>query len=518
MSTSSSTAPDDYTIPAQPAEGAGHDRPALPPLAGWAVMVAVGLAIWLCDVWLGLRDENIAPWGWRLLAIFVPTVLGLMLRPLPGGALVLVSLTLVLVLKALPPPPPGLTETQRAHWAYDQALAGYAHSSVWLVLAAYFLSRALIKTGLARRIALTFVRLLGHNTLGLSYAVVASDVVLAGMIPSNAARVGGVILPITRSLASLYRSYPGATAGLLGSFLMLAVYQADVVACALFLTGQASNPLAADQALALTTGASGGPVLLTYATWFLYASLPALVTLLVAPWLVYRLHTPAITHTPEATEMARRELRAMGSLQRGEWLMLAVFVGVCTLWVVTGKTTLVALAGTGVLFLSGVLTWDDALAERGAWDVFIWYGGLVQLGVLLNEAGVIKVFAKQAGDGLRDLGLSREFLFLTLLLIFFYAHYAFASITAHILAMYPAFIAVMLALGIPAGLAAVSLAYFANLCAGLTHYGTTPGPIIFGTGYVTRGIWWRVGFLMSVVNVALFLAVGLPWWKFWGLW
>src|SRR5262249_4669293 len=120
--------------------------------------------------------------------------------------------------------------------------------SVWLMLTAYFMSRALIKTGLARRIALNFVRLLGGNTLGLSYALVATDTVLAGMIPSNAARVGGVILPVTRSLAELYKSFPGATASLLGMFLMVTIYQADMVNCALYLTGQASNPLAARQA------------------------------------------------------------------------------------------------------------------------------------------------------------------------------------------------------------------------------------------------------------------------------
>src|SRR5690606_25797202 len=161
----------------------------------------------------------------------------------------------------------------------------------------------LIKTGLARRIALTFVRVLGHNSLGLSYALVATDTLLAGLIPSNAARVGGVLLPITRSLAELYRSFPGKSAALLGTTLMVTLYQGDVIACALFYTGQASNPLAAQQALDLTRGR----VHLDYASWFLYASLPALVSLLVVPWLVYRLQRPGITHTPEATAMARRE-------------------------------------------------------------------------------------------------------------------------------------------------------------------------------------------------------------------
>src|SRR5262249_42109260 len=150
-------------------------------------------------------------------------------------------------------------------------------------------------------------------------------------------------------------------------------------------------------------------------------------------------------------EMARRELAAMGPTGFGERVMLAVFAGVCLGWVVTGilagpgYTTLVALLGAAVLFLSGVLTWEDAVRERGAWDVFIRYGGLVQLGRLLNEAKVVELFATSTAAGLKF--LSPALLFVLVLLIYFYAHYGFASITAHMLAMYPAFVGVLLQRG-----------------------------------------------------------------------
>jgi len=501
---------------------AAHDAPALRPVLAWSIMLALGLAIWLCSLLFQQPDGKVPPWGWRLLAVFVPTILGLMLRPLPGGAVVLLAVAITIAVDALPPAPPDLSDSRRDTWPYEKALGGYADPTVWLVLAAYFLARGLIKTGLARRIALLFVRRLGRSTLGLSYAVVASNTILAGMIPSNAARVGGVTLPVTRSLAELYKSYPGRTAGMLGTFLMLTLYQADVIACALFFTGQASNPLAASQAAQLTQNVPGGPVQLHYANWFLYALAPALVSLALVPWLIYRLCRPEITHTPEATEMARRELDALGATSFGERVMATVFVGVCLGWIVTGflfgsrYTTLVALAGVGVLFLSGVLTWEDAVSERGAWDVFLWYGGLVQLGKLLNESQVIKLFADSIASGLSFLNLA--LLFVLVLLIYFYAHYGFASITVHILSIYPAFVGVLLDSGASPKLVTCVFAYFANLSAGLTHYGTTHAPIIFGTGYVSHREWWRIGFLISLVNVFVWLAVGLPWWWLWGLW
>ena len=80
-----------------------------------------------------------------------------------------------------------------------EALAGYSDSTVWLVMAAFFISRSLINMGLARRIALFFVRLFSRGSLKVSYALALSYGILAMVIPSNGARSGGVILPIVRS-------------------------------------------------------------------------------------------------------------------------------------------------------------------------------------------------------------------------------------------------------------------------------------------------------------------------------
>ncbi len=504
-------ASDSSTRPEAPRSDPVGEGPALPPRWAWLLIVGVGIALWLLDVAGGLKPESVPPWGWRLFAIFVPTVLALMLRPMPGGACVLMALIVAVLVDALPPGP---GQSPAPVEAMETALGGFRDPTVWLVLAAFFISRALIKTGLARRIALTFVRILGHNTLGLSYALAASDTLLAGMIPSNAARVGGVLLPITRALAELYRSYPGRTAGLLGTFLMLTLYQVDVMACALFVTGQASNWLAARQANEM-----GSPIPVSYGTWFLYASLPALVCLTLIPALVFRWAQPTIRRTPEAADFARTELNLLGPMARGEWLVLTVFLAVCGFWIADASalnTTLIALSAVGLLLLAGILTWQDCVSEKSAWDVFIWYGGLVQLGKLLGKAGVFQAFSETVAEALAHWHPSA--LFVLLLLAYFYAHYAFASITAHILAMYRAFALVLIVATVPAPLVLFSFAYFSNFSAGLTHYGTTPGPIIFSLGYVPQATWWRVGLLLSFVHIAIWLSIGLLWWKLLGLW
>jgi DASS family divalent anion:Na+ symporter len=394
-----------------------------------------------------------------------------------------------------------------------RALSGYADPTVWLVLAAFFISRALINTGLARRIALIFVRLFGRNSVGICYALGLSDMVLASVIPSSAARSGGVILPIVRSIAELYGSRPGATAQLLGSFLMTAVYQAVCISCAMFYTGQASNPLAAQ--MAASTGYT-----VTWASWFAAGIVPGLCSMAVVPWVVLKLNRPEIMHTPEAREFAVRELHAMGPMSRNERILATVFASVCGMWVTSNlhgiDITLTALLGALALLITGVLDWEDVKGERSAWDVFIWYGGLLMLGKALSDAQVTTVFAQSVGGVFGGLGW--PLLFASALLIYFYTHYAFASITAHLLAMYPAFLAILLAQGAPPGLIIFGFACFANLAAGLTHYGTTPGPMFFAHDYVPLRRWWKVGFAVSIVNIAIWATVGFGWWKLIGVW
>jgi divalent anion:Na+ symporter, DASS family len=338
--------------------------------------------------------------------------------------------------------------------------------------------------------------------------------VLAGIIPSNAARVGGVILPIGRSLSEIYCSFPGSTAGLLGTFLMVTIYQGDVVACAMFFTGQASNPIGARLA------GQTANLAINYASWLAASCVPAIAALITVPWVLYRLSPPEIRHTPKAAEMARRELAAMGPLRRNEKIVLAVFILVCGLWATASwhriETATAALLGVGILLCTGTLTWGEAMREHQAWDIFIWYGGLIRMGEALHEFGITSYFARRVSDQLA--GWEWPILVIVVLLIYFYVHYAFASITTHFLSMYAPFLAVMIAAGAPAPLMAYALAFATNLSASLTHYGTTPAPIVFAAGYVTHGGWWRLGLLISFVNLAVWAGVGLVWWKIIGLW
>jgi DASS family divalent anion:Na+ symporter len=458
------------------------------------IVVIIGIIIWYLPVPAGVKKE-----AWQLLAIFVATIFGLILTPLPMGAVVIIGVMMTT-----------LTGTLKI----GPALSGFANSVVWLIVAAFLVARGFIKTGLGRRIAFFFIRTFGRKTLGLAYSIVASELILSPATPSNTARAGGIIFPIVRSISNTLGSEPGDTARKIGAFLMKMEFQATVITSAMFMTSMAPNPLIAEMAKKTAN------VSLTWGTWALAAIVPGILSLIIVPYLLYKIFPPEIKATPQAAEMAHAELAKMGPMKRNEKTMLFVFLLILALWV-TGEwnkidATVVALIGVSVMLITGVIRWDDVLAEKGAWDALIWFGGLVMMAGQLNTLGFMKWFSTTVGGSLA--GWTWLSALIVLMLVYFYSHYGFASTTAHTTAMYMPFLAVAVAAQVPPYLAALTLAFFTALNAGITHYGTGPAPIYFNAGYMDLKTWWKFGLIVSFVNIAIWMGVGFPWWKVLGLW
>lgn len=463
------------------------------------ITLGVGLLIWFIPAPEGVRALENGTQAWQLLAIFVATIVGIILKPLPMGAVAMVGIAATALTNTLP---------------IGTALSGFSNTVIWLIVAAFFISRGFIKTGLGARIAYFFMRLLGKKTLGLSYGLIATDLVLAPAIPSNTARAGGVVFPILLAVSRAYGSNPDdGSQRKIGAFLTVAAFQGTIITSAMFLTAMAANPLAVE--LAADFG-----VEITWMGWATAALVPGVLSLILVPYILFKLYPPEITETPEATEIARGKLAEMGNLRTSEYVMLGAFVMLLVLWIfgqqLAISATLAAIVGLGVLLISGVLTWNDVLNERGAWDTLVWFAALVMMAAQLNALGLVPWFSESVGGVVGDIPWVPAFLFLSL--VYFYSHYMFASNTAHVGAMYAAFLGVSIVVGTPPLLAALVLAFFSNLFSSMTHYGTGPAPVLFGSGYVKLPDWWRLGLIISVVNIVIWLGVGGVWWKILGLW
>ncbi|KPK94054.1 2-oxoglutarate translocator [bacterium SM23_31] len=459
-----------------------------------SIILAVFLLIWFLPV-----PSGIEPNGIHLFAIFCATIIGLILKPVDMGGVVFVGIVIT-----------ALTGTL----TIKESLSGFSNDTVWLILSAFLISRGFMKTGVGKRVAYIFIRLFGRTTLGLSYSLIMSEFILAPAMPSNTARSGGIFYPIIRSLCSAYGSEPDKSPGKIGSFLILAQYHADVIISAMFLTSMAANLLIAE----FTKNITGYEI--QWTTWILGAIVPGILSLLLVPLVIYKITQPEIKKSAKSKTIADEELKKMGKMKKNEKTMLVIFLFILSVWITSNfhnvHVTTVALFGVALMIILGVLNWSDILGERNAWDAMIWFGGLIMMADGLSKYGVISWFSGNVSNFLINFPVSLALILM--LVIYFYSHYGFASMTAHITALFPAFLGVAMSAGAPPLLAALALAYFSNLNASITHYATGPAPIYFNSGYVDLIKWWKIGFIVSVINVIIWIGIGFPYWKFCGFW
>jgi DASS family divalent anion:Na+ symporter len=465
------------------------------PAARWAATLAIAALLWFLPTPSGLEDQ-----AWHLVAIFVATIASFLIKPIPMGPAVLVAIAFLSATGTI---------------EFKNLMAGFGDTTVWLVVAAFMIAGTVERTGFGRRVALNLVKSLGRSTRGLGHAQCLAELILGPVVPSNTARGGGILAPIAHSLARTLGSNPDQeTREQAGAYLVLVGAHANLIAAAMFMTGMAANPLvskAAQDVFGIEFG---------WGTWLLGSIVPGLVALALLPWFIGKLSPPELTDTREAQARASEDLEQMGPRTRGESLTALVFILLLGLWSTAFLhgmgTSLVAWIGVLTLLITGVDRWEDVTRNHKAWDCLIWLGGLLAMANALKDEGVVDWFAASVQGQVAS--LAGLVVAVVLAIVYFYSMYGFSMLTAHISAMVVAFMAVALAAGAPPMVTIALLAYFSCLCGATTNYSTGPVIIYFGLGYVEPVKWFRVGFLVSLYHLAIWLGLGLAWWKLLGWW
>ncbi len=435
--------------------------------------------------------------AWGLFSIFIATILGIILRPYPMGAVTLMGLCVAIFA--------GILDLQK------EALTGFSSPIIWLVVMVFFVARGFIKTQLGLRVAYNFIHLMGKRTLTLGYSIALSDLLISPFVPSNTARAGGIMLPIVDSMCQALNSTPTSNTSL-GRYFMQVMFQSNVITSSLFLTSCAVNPLAqkfaADQGITITWG-----------NWFMGSAVPGLCALFLMPLIIMWLTKPEMKELSGAKEYAQKKLRDLGPMSTKEWQMLGIFATMLTLWVFEPyfhvHTATVAMLGASLCLLFNIIDLNDILSEKEAWHTLLWLSVLITMSTYLQKFGFISWFAgslenlTKSMTGMQTLGV--------LSILYFYSHYFFAGNTAQISAMYAAFIAVCIAAGAPPLLTALLFGYLSTLFSSMTHYGTAAAPMVFGQGYLSLTEWWKIGLVFSVLNLLIWFGVGSIWWKIVGI-
>lgn len=457
------------------------------PLVRGLICVAIGAIIWFIPA-----PAGVGPQAWGLLAVFIATIAGFILQPMPIGAIAIIACALLPVL--------GIMKA-------GEALAGFSNTTIWLIVSAFMFAEGFIKTGLGKRISYILLSKFGSSTLRVAYVMSAADFIIAPFTPSNTARGGGIIYPIVRSVTAAV----GADAETgknkkTGAFLMFSAYAAVITSACIFLTGASNNVLCNTLAQEMF-GTSIG-----WGEWFMACIVPGLILTIATPYILYKLINPEIQSSPETMQMAKKELSEMGAMSLKEKILCVIFVAALVMWA-TGSihhidSAFVALLGLSAMLLTKILDWSDITKQHGAWDVLVWMGVLVNMAAYLSKFGFMKWFAATMAAACA--GMSWMTMLIVLCVIYTMAHYLLASNSAHIAAMFIAFMTILVAAGAPVIPTAIILAILCNSASFLTHYGCGVTPIFFGTGFMGQGEWWKIGFVITVMHIVVWMALGLP--------
>ena len=464
---------------------------------GFIAPLIVGIALILL---MPFRPAAITPAGWEMFAIFLATIIACITKPLPIAGVSIIAYVLIVGT--------GLVQMK-------PALAAFGDSTPWTIAMAYMIARGFTKTGLGRRIALVFVRSFGKKTLGLGYSLSMIDLVVSPATPSNTARSGGIVLPIIESLSDTFGSkVSDGTEKKIGSYLIFNEFHANTISSSLFMTASAPNVAAVG--LAAANG-----VKISWFGWLAAAIVPAVISFILVPIIIYKMYPPEIKETPNAKEWADSQLSEMGPMKTSEKVMMFIFILSLVLWMLSSfiklDATWVAFLATALLLVTGVLTTKDMLGETGAWNVVIWFSILIFMANQLSAKGGVIPWMQTAIKSVIG-GMSPVLVMAILVLVYFYSHYLFASGTAHVVAMYAPLLLIAKSAGVPVMFAAIMLGMTGAIFQSTTHYSCGPATALFAPGYVKQTDWWKMNFVLGLFYLVVYGIIGGLWMKLIGLW
>ncbi|MFH1154761.1 MAG: DASS family sodium-coupled anion symporter [Pseudomonadota bacterium] len=454
------------------------------------IPIVVLLVFWFIPV-----PEGLTVTAWHFMAIFMAVVIGLIVEPVPAALVGFAGISLVAVLGLMGSP------SDNIKWA----LSGFSNTVIWLIFAAFMFALGYKKTGLGKRISLIMIKYMGKSSLGLGYAVAFSDLILAPFMPSNTARSAGTIYPVASNIPLVFNSTPENEPRKLGAYICWVAIASTSVTSSMFLTALAPNLLAVD----LIAKGTGNVI-----SWTTWASimLPVMVPLFIAtPWLIYVIYPPTQKTSEEAPVWAVKALSELGPVSGKEILMGTLAIVALSLWIFGKKVgidaTTAAIAVVSVMVLTEVISWDDVISNKAAFNVLIWFASLVAMASGLKTVGILNWIGKSSEVYLAQ--LSPTMLIIAVLSMFFLLHYFFASTTAHTTALMPIFLAISVKLVSPEHMIPFSILLAGSLgvMGIITPYATGPSPLWYGAGYISQGRWWGLGAIFGALYLA-FIIIG----------
>jgi anion transporter len=492
---------DSFRLPEKPAEPRGRAERLMR-----ATGLPLGIAMLLASLLLP-GPAGLPAAGQRAMGVFALALVWWVTEPIPTHVTSLVVMILLVALRASDP---------------TSVLAVFGLDVIWLNVLAFVLSAMLVKTKLAKRLALSLALRFGRRASWALGAFALLQLVLAPLIPATAARAA-ITLPLMIAMAAIYGSTAEHPTNFGRNLFLLNLTGISILSSTV-MTGSAANVMAVGFIQSL------GDHRVFYSDWLVAAAPIAILTVAGAwylgPRAIFRLapddRVPRLDGGLEAVEAERR---AMGPMSAREWRAIAIFGLVIFLWAtdrfqqrwlgVELGPSISAMIGAAIALSPriGLLDWNDTDIP---WHLMIFSAGAYAGGLTLESSGAAKWAVERVFAGLDLTGLRFGWSYAAVLAIMIYSHLLSTSKTVRTVIMIPAIILLARGLGWSPASLALPAAFTIDWVIGLPISGK-PNVILFGTRQYSARDNLRYGLAVCTLGYLLLLVAGASWFHWLGL-
>ncbi len=387
----------------------------------------------------------------------------------------------------------------------SEAFTGFASTTIFFLLGAFVLSLTIEKHGLHKRIALKVLTRFGDNPKQFLLGIILIASFLSMAMPAHA--VAALFIPVLLSIYSAYEegelNQDFVKASLLGLSFGSSVGSMGT------LLGGARNPLAIEIYFKETGK------YISFVEWFI-AAIPMVLLMTFFVYLILSRYFDVRNVDMGTIEnQIGTEVEKMGDFSMGEAKALGFLISAFVSWVILGQVIgmgVIAVLVSVFIALSGTITWDD-IAQRLPWGTIFLYGGAISLAFILSQSGTLQFIA----TSLLDIVGESPFLLLAtfaVLTAFLSNVMSNAATTGVIL---PIALSAMIPLEFP-GVLPVFLVALPSAFAFMFVVGTPSAALVYSTGHLKQKDFLIPGLILNLLGLAVFLTIGLGWWKLLGYW
>lgn len=408
-------------------------------------------------------------------------------------------------------------------WDSKNVLGVLGIDVIWLNVTAFVLSSVLVKTNIAKRVALNLIAKFGKNAMSILFAFVVLQLALAPLIPATAARTV-ITLPLMLVVALIFGSSADNPKNF-GRNLFLQNLLGINIFSSGFMTGSTANLIAIGYIYSM----AGTKV---YYTDWMFANLPLviilmLIALYIGPKMLFKIpQAESVPQIKGGMESIKKQLEAMGKISYLEKKGLIIFGIVVLMWVTDRfqgawfgfeiPTVVAAIIGAIIALFpkTGVLKWNEADIP---WHLMLFSAGAYAGGLALDDSGAAK-WVIQKLFGSMNFGGEVNFwmVYAIIISIMVFSHYFFTSKTMRTIILIPFIITFAKQMGFNPLWLALPAAFTIDWVIGLP-ISAKPNVILFTTGQYSVLNNAKYGFIISVIGIILIIIFGMTWFRFLGI-